>query len=175
MGPSGDTGLGEDFGTLLQWSREKWLPLRPLTPFLASGFTLGAGFCTVRPLRIFLLCLALVFFLELAAEFARTLLDRETGYASYQGPPKTVPVTPAQVGLAALLAFIYFCMIFAGLKLFFLPSGLGLAGIMLGVFVLSSLAAWRNVRLWWREGADYEQALKEEATMSRKLRIPPVR
>jgi hypothetical protein len=175
MGHSGDTGLGEDFGTVLQWAREKWLLLRPLAPFIASLLTLGAGFCTVRPLRIFLLCLALILFLEVAADFARTLLDRETGYASYQGPPQTVPVTFAQVALAAALALIYFCMIFAGLKLLFLPSGLGLVAIILGVVVLSSLAAWRNVRLWWREGADYEQALKEEAQMSRKLRIPPVR
>jgi hypothetical protein len=175
MGPSGDAGLGKDFTTMWQWAREKWLPIQPLTPFLASGLTLGAGFCTVRPLRILLLTLALVLFLEVAADFARTLLDRQSGYASYQGPPKTVPVTPAQIALAAALALMYFFMIFAGLAMFFLPSGLGLVLIILGVLVLSSLAAWRNVRLWWREGADYEQALKEESKMSRKLRIPPVR
>ncbi|HEX7289349.1 MAG TPA: hypothetical protein VF532_24410 [Candidatus Angelobacter sp.] len=167
--------MSGDFTTLWQWTREKWLPLRPLTPFLASGLTLGAGFCTVRPLRIFLLCLALGLFLEVAADFARTLLDRETGYASYQGPPQTIPVTPAQLALAGALALVYFFMIFAGLAMFFLPSGLGLVLIVLGVLALSSLAAWRNVRLWWREGADYEQALKEESNMSHKLRIPPVR
>jgi hypothetical protein len=63
----------------------------------------------------------------------------------------------------------------AGFNLVFFPSGAALILMILGTFVVSVLAAWRNVRLWWREGADYEQALKEEAQMSPKLRIPPVR
>jgi len=42
-------------------------------------------------------------------------------------------------------------------------------------FAISLLAAWRNVRLWFREGTDYEQALKEQEGQSHKLHIPPVR
>jgi hypothetical protein len=158
----------------LRWVREKWLFLQPLMPFIASGLTLGAGFCSFRPLRVLLLCTGLVLFLVVAADFARSLLDRETGYASYEGPPKNIPVTPLQVVLAAALAVIYTVMIGEGLKLLFLPSGLVFVLMVFGVFVLSALAAWHNVRQWWREGADYEQALKEEAQMSHKLRIPPV-
>jgi hypothetical protein len=167
--------LGEDWKMLLRWAWEKSLPLRPLMPFIASALTVGAGICSSRPLRVLLLSLAIVLFLYVAADVARSMLDKETGYASYQGPPKHLPVTPFQVVLAAALAVIYSFMILEAFKLLFLPSGYGLALIALGVFVLSFLAAWRNVRLWWREGADYEQALKEEAQMSRKLRIPPVR
>jgi hypothetical protein len=167
--------LGEDLKTLLRWAREKCLPIQPLTPFIASGLTLGAGFCSSHPLRVLLLSLAIVLFLYLAADLAQSLLDRETGYASYLGPPKTIPVTAAQIELATVLALIYFFMIFEVVKLFILPSGIGLVLVILGILVLSSLAAWRNVRLWWREGADYEQALKEEAQMLHKLRIPPVR
>jgi hypothetical protein len=43
------------------------------------------------------------------------------------------------------------------------------------IFVIACLAAWRNVRLWYRQGADYEQALREEALESLKVRIPPAR
>lgn len=167
--------MGEDFKELWAWAREKWLPLEPWSPFLASGMTLGAGFCKVRSLRVLLLCLAVGFFLTAAADFARSLLDRDSGNASNEGPPGRVPVTWQQVVLAAILALLYFFMIFAGFKLLFLPSGPALVLMIFGVLVVSVLAAWRNVRLWWREGADYEQALKEEAQIPHKLRIPPVR
>ena len=167
--------MGEDWKLLLRWAREKSLPLQPFRPFIASALTLGAGFCPSRPLRILLLSLAIVLFLYVAADVAQSMLEKERGYASYKGPPKRLPVTPFQVVLAAALAVIYSLMVLGAFKLLFLPSGYGLALIALGVLVLSSLAAWRNVRLWWRQGADYEQALKEEAQMSRKLRIPPVR
>jgi hypothetical protein len=35
-------------------------------------------------------------------------------------------------------------------------------------FVLSYLAAWRNVRLWYRHAMDYEQALSEDAQQSHR-------
>jgi hypothetical protein len=167
--------VAEDLKQLWGWAREKWLPVQPWSPLLASGMTLGAGFCKEHSLRILLLCLAVGFFLAAAADFARSLLDRESGNASDEGPPERIPVTWQQVVLAAVLALLYFFMIFAGFNLLFLPSGFALVFMIVGVLAVSSLAAWRNVRLWWREGADYEQALKEEEQISHNLRIPPVR
>jgi hypothetical protein len=42
-------------------------------------------------------------------------------------------------------------------------------------FVLSYLAAWRNVRLWYRHAMDYEQALSEDAQQSHRIDITSVR
>ena len=147
-------------------------PVHRFAPLLASALTVAAGLCTVSALRLLLSISAIVLFLWIAADFARSLLEPETGFASENGPPKEVPVTAAQVGLTTILGTMYGCMIVAGLHLLFLPRGPQFMLVVPGIFVIAFLAAWRNVRLWYRQGADYEQALKEEAVEPRELRIP---
>ncbi len=147
---------------------ERWYLL------IASALTLISGFCK-GPLRFALLLVAVILFISVTADFARSLLEKETSYASLQGPPQAVPVTPIQIVFATLLAGVYTCMISAGLRLLFLPGGLGFLVMLPCTFVLSFLAAWRNVRLWYRHAIDYEQALNEDAGQSHHIRIPPVR
>lgn len=167
--------MGEYWQLMFQRARERCLPLRHLAPFAGSGLVVTAGFCSSRPLRFACLSVALILFLFVTADFARSLLDRSTGNASYQGPPKHIPVTPSQVFFTLIVAAAYFFMIFAGLHGLFETSGVVFFAMAPGIFLFSTLAAWRNVRLWYRDGADYEQALKEEAGQSHKLRIPPIR
>jgi hypothetical protein len=65
-------------------------------------------------------------------------------------------------------------MIIAGLHLLLFPCGLLSFRMPPAIFVIACLAAWRNVRLWYRQDADYEQALKEqEAGHSHNLHRPP--
>lgn len=169
--------MGETFKLVYQRIHDALLPLQPLAPFLGCGLIVVAGFCSYRPLRLLCLAVAVILLLFVAADFARSLLDRETGpgNASYQGPPARIPVTLFQVILTVIAALTYFFMIFVGLHSFLLSSGPVLLVMVPGILVFSSLAAWRNVRLWYREGADYEQALKEDEGQSHKLHIPPVR
>jgi Na+/proline symporter len=84
-------------------------------------------------------------------------------------------VTPPQVFLAAIVACVYAGMMFVGLSTVVASSGIAFFVMSPVIVVLSSLAAWHNVRLWYLEGADYEQVLKEEEGQSHKLHIPPVR
>jgi hypothetical protein len=148
-------------------------PVHRFAPLLASALTMAAGLCTVSALRLLMSILAIILFLWIAADFARSLMERETGFASESGPPKEIPVTAAQVGLTAMLGAMYGGMIIAGLHLMFLPHGMLFMFVVPAVFVIAGLAAWRNVRLWYRQGADYEQALREEALESHQVRIPP--
>ena len=168
--------MGEYWQPVLQRVRELYLPLERFTPFVASALTLVAGFCPSRSLRYFCLSMAVVLFLVIAADLARSLLDENLNkpahWASDQGPPKEIPVTLFQVVLTVALALIYASMIFAGLHILFVSSIFLSVVMAAGVLVLSTLAAWRNVRLWYLEGADYEQALKEEAATPHKLHIP---
>lgn len=172
--------MGEWWQAVLQAVREKCLPLQHMAPFLGSGLILAAGFCSSPPLRFLCLSAGIVLLLFVAADFARSLLDRETGNASYQGAPRHIPVTPAQVFLALIVAAVYFFMILTGLYTVFFRSYEFFSSVPVllvllpGTLVFSSLAAWRNVRLWYREGTDYEQALKEEESQSNKLPVPPV-
>lgn len=167
--------MGESWQLALQRIRESCRPFERFMPFVASGLTLVAGFCPSRSLRYLCLSLAVALFLLIAADLARSLLDEDLNrphqYASSQGPPEKIPVSPFQILLAAMLALLYASMIFAGLHIFFVSSIFLSVVMAAGVLVLSGLAAWRNVRLWYREGTDYEQALKEEAATPHTLHI----
>ncbi len=153
---------------------EAFLPLQRFNAFIASALTLVSGFCSSRPLRLLCLSVAVLLFLAVAADFARSLLDREPN-----GAPETsrynLPVTPPQVFLTAIVACVYAVMMLIGLSTAVTSSGIAFFVISPGILVLSSLAAWHNVRLWYREGEDYEQVLQEEEGQSHKLHIPPVR
>ena len=163
--------MAEELRQFANWVRESSAPYQRWYPLIASALTLLSGFCK-GPLRFTALALAIILFISVAADFARSLLEKETGYASVLGPPSVAPVTPLQVILSILLAGIYTCMISGGLRLLLFPSGLGFLVILPGIFLLSFLAAWRNVRLWYRQAIDYEQALNEEA-QAHHLHVPP--
>jgi uncharacterized membrane protein len=163
--------LADQWQQMIQWLRELSAPLERWYPLIASALTLVSGFCK-GPLRFAILSLAILFFLSVAADFARSLLEKDSGYASVQGPPTITPVTPLQIILATLFAIVYSFMIFAGLHLMFFPASPGFLVLLPCIFVLSFLAAWRNVRLWYRQAIDYEQALNEEA-QAHDVHVPP--
>jgi hypothetical protein len=154
--------LAEAWREVVSWVRESSTPYQRFFPLIASALTLVSGFCK-GPLRLAALSLAILLFIFVAADFARSLLEKETSYASVQGPPAITPVTPFQIILATFFAIVYSFMIFVGLHLMFFPSSPGFLVLLPCIFVLSFLAAWRNVRLWYRQAIDYEQALNEEA------------
>lgn len=169
--------MGEFQQRALERIREFCLPFERFIPFVASALTFIAGFSPSRSLRYLCQSVAVVLFLVVVADVARSFLDaglnKSAHWASYQGPPEKIRVSPFQVVLTAALALIYASMIFAGLHTLFLSSTLMFLIMVPGVLVVSGLAAWRNVRLWYREGADYEQALKEEAAAPHTLHTPP--
>jgi hypothetical protein len=153
---------------------EAFLPLQRFTAFIASALTLASGFCSSRPLRLLCLSVAVLLFLTVATDFARSLLDRDPTGATQPGR-NNLPVTPPQVFLTAIVACVYAAMMFVGLSTVVTSSGIAFFVITPGIMFLSALAAWHNVRLWYREGEDYEQVLQEEENQSHKLHIPPVR
>lgn len=167
--------MGEYWQLMLQRVREKCLPLQHFAPFVGSGLVAAAGFCSSRALRFACLSVAIVVLLFVTADFARSLLDNESGDASYDRTAKDNPVTTAQVFLSFILAAVYFGMIFSGLYALFISSRFVLFVMTPAVLVFSGLAAWRNVRLWYRQGEDYEEALREETALLEKLHVPPVR
>lgn len=160
---------------MLQRVREKCLPLQHLAPLAGSGLVIAAGFCSSRALRLLCLSVAIILFLFVTADFARSLLDKEPADASEDRPAKDNPVSTAQIFLSFILAAVYFGMIFSGLYTLLISSRLVLLVMTPAVLVFSGLAAWHNVRLWYRQGEDYEEVLKEETTLLQKLRVPPVR
>jgi hypothetical protein len=164
-----------DWQLILQRVRERCVPLQHLAPFAGSGLVVAAGFCSSTALRLVCLGIAIVLFLVVTADFARSLLDKEAAGASHEQQGKDNPVTTAQVFLSFILAAVYFGMIFSGLYSLFISSRFVFFLMIPAAFVFAALAAWRNVRLWYRQGEDYEEARKEETALLQKLRVPPVR
>ena len=60
-----------------------------------------------------------------------------------------------------MLALIYTLLIAAGLNLLFLPSTMTVFVMLPGVFLICCFVAWHNVTLWYEQGAEYEQDLRE--------------
>jgi hypothetical protein len=170
-----EAAVGGFWTFILERVREKCLPLQHLAPFLGSALVATAGFCSSRALRFACLSAAIVVFLFVTADFARSLLDNEPADASYNPTAQDNPVTTAQVFLTFILAAVYFGMIFSGLYALFISSPFVLLVMTPAVLMFSGLAAWHNVRLWYRQGEDYEEALKEETALLEKMRVPPVR
>jgi hypothetical protein len=166
--------MGEIWKFVYPRLHERCLPLQRFTAPIASALTLASGFCSSRPLRLLCLLAAVVLFLTVATDFARSLLDREPAGATQPGS-HNLPVTPTQIFLSVIVASVYAAMMFVGLSTVVTSSWIAFFVMSPGIVVLSSLAAWHNVRLWYREGEDYEQVLKEEEGQSHKLHIPPVR
>jgi len=152
--------VNDGLKSLLRWLADLHAPTGRWSPFVAAGCFAGTRFIQSSVLRGALLCVAVVFLLLIAADLARGLLDRQpaTSVAGRPVPEKDVPMNVFQVIFVGVVASVYTALIFLGIvgisplvSLFLLPV----------IFALACLAAWRNVRLWFQQGAEYEEELKE--------------
>lgn len=124
-------------------------PLGRATPLAASALFAAAGLSSSTLLRILAYGLASLLAIVIAIDIVAHLLD----YDDSDSLLKRIAITPFQLLLAAIQAFIYTVLIFGGLGpatpfIFFVP-----------VFALSSIVSWHNVRVWYRQGVDYETRL----------------
>lgn len=95
-----------------------------------------------------------------AVDIARSLLENESAKTEALHARAKQPVTASRVFLALVLAVLYTFLIFIGIglwtPLFILPF----------IFAFASVAAWRNARLWFEQGAEY---LEERAEVDEML------
>jgi len=149
--------VDEKVGNFLRWLQSRHAPLGRVAPLAASALFAVGGLAHSTLLQTLVYILASVIAILIALEIATEILgpdDAERLRRAGQ-PERRVPLSPFQFVLAAIQAAIYTVLIFAGLGpatpfIFIIP-----------VFAFSSIAAWRNVRLWYREGADFEDRLHE--------------
>jgi len=151
--------LNNNLRRFLRWLQNQHAPLGHAAPFAASALFAAAGLSSSRPFRILAYSLATAFAILIAIDIATDLLERDDAERNRRaGRPQYdvhVPLTPFQFVLAGVQAAIYTVLIFTGLGpatpfIFLIP-----------VFAFSSIAAWRNVRLWYRQGYDYEARLHD--------------
>lgn len=152
-----------------QTLRYAWARVCSWSIELSIGF-LAIAFLGPEQLRVPMVVIAFALLLIAASDWARNLIEQERR----RDLPKLQGITVGQVFLTILLAAFYNFTVFEGvtfgvtvLRQADTRLGLILSGL---IFVLCCLAAWRNVSLWYRQGAVYGDELREADEFERLAR-----
>lgn len=145
--------MGEDFRTFLRWLQSLHAPFGRFSPLVASALFAAARFIPFSLFRFLAYVASSALVLLIAADIASEML--EAGSDDSGSSPNRVPFTAFQFVLTVIQGAIYTAFIFFALgpltPIFFIVP----------VFAVACLAAWRNVRLWYRQGAEFEDRLRE--------------
>ena len=149
--------MGENIRAIIRWLSSIHAPLGRWSPFAASALFAASGLSHSIFLRIIAYIGALVLALLIGADVARSFIDAH----SFPDRPAsartllTLPMLFVRLALTGILGSIYTFLVFIGIG-FWAPF------ILLPfLFVICSLIAWRNVDLWYEQGAEFELELKE--------------
>ncbi len=138
-------------------------PWRPLAPATALAFAYLARHTGSTILRGLAAIAALILFLLVSVDAARSLWEVDRGPWNPLRYSTKVRVTLFQLALVAALALIYtFSIIFLLASFLIVPSWWVLLVISPFVLAASGLVAWHNVRLWAFQSVEYEELLKDE-------------
>lgn len=138
-------------------------PWRPWTPATAIALAFLARYTNSIVLRGLSSVAALILFLLVSVDAARSLWEVDRGPWNPLRYSVKVPITPFHVMLAAALAFVYtISIIFLLASFFILPPLWVFLVIGPPVVVAAGLVAWHNVRLWAFQAVEYEEMLNEE-------------
>ena len=141
-------------------------PLGRYSPLAASALFAVCGFCRSALLRTLGYAVASVLVFLIAVDLANSLLEREPVAVEHERSKhlKYIPLTWPQFVLTAALATLYTWFVFIGLG----PWTPWVFGFL--AYPLCCMVAWRNVRLWYQQGCDYEEVLKEEEQLEQQHR-----
>ena len=155
---------------------------RPWAPVLCAGLAFGATYIQAAAIRWAVAGVAAILFLIAGVDVARCLVEPDRGPINPLRPSPRVPVSPFQIVLAVALGAIYTFLILGALQplvsMLARPALWTLAITVPATFAIACLVAWRNVRLWAFEGAEYEDLLKErqhelaEREKLKQMRLP---
>jgi hypothetical protein len=151
--------LEQDWRRFVEWVRSIFLRFPHLAPLATLALLVVARITSSKPLRTGAYCIVIILLLTTAADLARSFIDQGAAETSF----RDVPPNLSQILLAALLGATYALAILSIL-------GVWTPMVIPPVFVISCLAAWRNVRLWYCQGQDYKNRLKEAEEVE-KLRL----
>jgi len=149
--------VGEDLRKIVRRLAALHAPLGHWAPLATSVLFAASGLSHSIFLRVIAYCSAMMLAILIAADVARSFVDAHSfpDRPVYRRPVLTLPMLAVRLLLTGILGSIYTFLVFIGL-------GLWAPFILLPfLFVICSLIAWRNVDLWYEQGAVFEQELKE--------------
>lgn len=133
-------------------------PLGRYSPLAASGLFAGCAFVHSLLFRLFAYSVATILVFLIAIDLANSLVEQEPMEVERERNRnlKYIPAKWPQFFLTAMLAGLYTWLVFVGLG----PWTPWMFAVL--AYPLCCLVAWRNVRLWYQQGVEYEEVLKEE-------------
>jgi len=152
---------------VIRWLASLHAPTGRWSALVATGLFLAARLSRsifVYYLAYFSGCLLLILF---AADLAKSFID-PASFPSHPAPPMSRPMLVFRVLLTGVVGGAYSVCVWVGLgpwlPLIVYPA----------ILVICLLIAWRNLELWYEQGAEFEQELAEETLRHRaKTTAPP--
>ncbi|MGC2694276.1 MAG: hypothetical protein WA738_00640 [Candidatus Angelobacter sp.] len=171
--------LGKNFRALVLWLADLHAPLGRWSPLAASALFASSGIFHFAFVRGLAYSGAIVLVILIAADMARSFIDTQS-YPDQSGKaraPMTLPMLAFRVALSMVLGSVYTTLVFIGIG--FIGMKLWLAFLLLPLlFIICALIAWRNVDLWYEQGATFEEELceqkREEAESRQHPQLPQV-
>jgi hypothetical protein len=156
--------LGDYLRQLVRWLASLHAPLGRWSPLAATGLFLLAGFSHLRALHYlayFGACVLLVLF---AADLAKTFID-EGSFPLQPAPKTTWPMLAFRLVLTGLLGTGYSVAVWVGVGPLWPPI------VWPVILFICFFIAWRNLQLWYEQGAEFEQELADDS-QRHAARIP---
>lgn len=133
-------------------------PLGRYSPLAASTLFAACALVHSPLFRLLAYSVATILVFLIAVDLANSLIEQEPVEVERERNRhlQYIPANWAQFALAAVLAALYTWLVFVGLG----PWTPWIFVVL--AYPLCCLVAWRNVRLWYQQGVEYEEVLKEE-------------
>jgi hypothetical protein len=157
------TSLLERLRSLVRWLASLHAPTGRWSALAATGLFLGARLtrsALVYSLAYFAACVILILF---AADLAKSFIDPGS-FPQQPAPRMSLPMLVFRVLLTLVVGGTYSMGVWVGLGPWLPPI------VYPVIAVICLLIAWRNLELWYEQGAEFEQELAEE-TLRETTRI----
>jgi hypothetical protein len=148
--------LDEHLRSLVRRLASLHVPLGRWAPMAASVLFAAGGLTHIKPLGALAYFGAICLVVLIGADILNSFIDQHA-YPRHRPTILTLPMLCFRVLLTAVLGSFYSFLTFVGIGPF-TPFGLWPL-----LFLICCAIAWRNVDLWYEEGAEFEQELAEEA------------
>jgi hypothetical protein len=148
--------LGDYLRALIRWLASLHAPMGKWSPLAATGLCLLGGLSHSRPLYQLAYFGACVIMALFAADVAKSFID-QSSFPLRPVLPTSWPMLAFRLVLTIFMGGIYSILVWVGvgswMPIIVLPA----------IPLICCLIAWRNLDLWYQQGAQFEEELAEEA------------